>query len=72
MNIQTITSSGGIEAWLVEEHAVPMLALRFAFDGGSVQNPAGQEGLANGARRSQNNCSATGHSRERRPLRSPT
>jgi len=47
MKIQTIKSPGGIEAWLVEEHAVPMMALRFAFDGGSSQDPAGKEGLAN-------------------------
>lgn len=47
MKIQTVKSPGGIEAWLVEEHAVPMLALRFAFDGGSSQDPAGKEGVAN-------------------------
>jgi len=47
MKIQTIKSPGGIEAWLVEEHAVPMMAMRFAFDGGSSQDPDGKEGLAN-------------------------
>lgn len=47
MNIQSITSPGGITAWLVEEHAVPMLSLRFAFEGGASQDPAGNEGLAN-------------------------
>ena len=47
MKIQTIKSPGGIEAWLVEEHAVPMMAMRFAFDGGSSQDPSGKEGLAN-------------------------
>ena len=47
MKIQTIKSPGGIEAWLVEEHAVPMMAMRFAFDGGSSQDPAEKEGLAN-------------------------
>lgn len=47
MNIQTIKSPGGIEAWLVEEHSVPLMALRFAFDGGSSQDPAGKEGVAN-------------------------
>ena len=47
MNIQTVKSATGIEAWLVEDHAVPMLALRFAFDGGSAQDPVGQEGVAN-------------------------
>lgn len=47
MKIQTIKSPGGIEAWLVEEHSVPMMAMRFAFEGGSSQDPAGNEGLAN-------------------------
>ena len=47
MKIQTVKSPGGIEAWLVEEHAVPMMAMRFAFDGGSSQDPEGQEGVSN-------------------------
>ncbi len=37
----------GIEAWLVEDHSNPMMALRFSFEGGSAQDPAGKEGLAN-------------------------
>ena len=47
MKIQKIKSPGGIEAWLVEEHAVPMMAMRFAFEGGSAQDPVGKEGVAN-------------------------
>jgi zinc protease len=47
MNIQTIKSPGGIEAWLVEEHSVPLISLRYAFDGGNSQDPAGKEGVAN-------------------------
>jgi len=47
MKIQTVKSPGGIEAWLVEERSVPLLALRFAFEGGNAQDPAGKEGLAN-------------------------
>lgn len=47
MNIQTIKSPGGIEAWLVEEHSVPLMALRFAFEGGNSQDAAGKEGVAN-------------------------
>jgi zinc protease len=47
MNIQDVKSPGGISAWLVEEHSVPLLALRFVFDGGSSQDPPGREGLAN-------------------------
>jgi zinc protease len=47
MTIQSIKSPGGIEAWLVEEHSVPLMALKFAFDGGNAQDPAGKEGVAN-------------------------
>ncbi len=47
MNIQTVKSPGGIEAWLVEEHSVPLMALRFAFNGGNSQDPKGKEGVAN-------------------------
>ncbi len=45
MKIQVVKSPGGITAWLVEEHSVPLLALRFAFDGGNAQDPAGKEGV---------------------------
>ena len=47
MKIQEVKSPGGITAWLVEEHSVPLIALRFAFDGGSAQDPDGKEGVAN-------------------------
>jgi zinc protease len=48
MKVQEVKSPGGISAWLVESHSVPLIAVRFAFDGaGSVQDPAGKEGLAN-------------------------
>jgi zinc protease len=46
MNIQVVKSPGGITAWLVEEHSVPLIGMRFAFDGGSAQDPAGKEGIA--------------------------
>jgi zinc protease len=47
MKIQSVKSKTGIEAWLVEEHSVPLLALRFAFEGGNSQDPPGKEGVAN-------------------------
>lgn len=47
MNIQKIKSPGGIEAWLVEEHSVPLIALRYAFFGGNAQDRPGKEGTAN-------------------------
>jgi zinc protease len=47
MKIQTVKSPGGIEAWLVEEHSVPLMALRFSFEGGNAQDPMGKDGVAN-------------------------
>ncbi len=47
MKLQEITTKAGIKAWLVEEHAVPLMAMRFAFAGGSAQDPDGKEGVAN-------------------------
>lgn len=46
LKVEQIESKGGIKAWLVEEHSVPLVAMRFAFAGGSMQDPAGKEGLA--------------------------
>jgi len=47
MKIEEVKSPGGITAWLVEERSVPLVAMRFAWDGGSAQDPDGKEGLAN-------------------------
>ena len=44
--VQTIRSPGGIEAWLVEDYAVPLVAAQFAFRGGAAQDPADRPGLA--------------------------
>ena len=46
-NIQRVVSPSGIEAWLVQEPSVPLIAIDFAFRGGSSQVPAGKEGLCN-------------------------
>jgi zinc protease len=46
-DIQEVRSPGGITAWLVEEHSIPMIALELHFRGGSSLDPAGKEGLAN-------------------------
>ena len=46
MEIQRVRSPGGIEAWLVESHENPLIAMRFAFRGGAAQDPTGKEGLA--------------------------
>ncbi len=47
MEIQTVTTPGGLTAWLVEDDSVPIVAVNFAFEGGDSQNPDGKEGLAN-------------------------
>jgi zinc protease len=46
MKIERVISPGGIEAWLVQSDANPLIAMRFAFRGGSSQDPRGNEGLA--------------------------
>ncbi|PWC32667.1 pitrilysin family protein [Azospirillum sp. TSO35-2] len=47
MDIKRVVSPGGIEAWLVEDHKVPVLALEWTFDGAGGRDPQGKEGLAN-------------------------
>ena len=46
MKIERVTSPGGIEAWPVESHANPLIAMRFAFRGGATQDDQDKEGLA--------------------------
>ena len=46
LTVEEITSEKGIKAWLVEEHSVPLIAIKFAFLGGASQDPVGKEGLA--------------------------
>ena len=47
VKIQDVVSSKGVRAWLVEDYTVPIVSIRFALRGGSTQDPAGKEGLAN-------------------------
>lgn len=47
VHIQEVRSPGGIVAWLVEEHGIPVVALEATFRGGAALDPAGKEGLAN-------------------------
>jgi len=44
--IEKVTSPGGIEAWLVREHSIPMIAINFAFRAGAALDPEGKGGLA--------------------------
>ena len=45
-HIQEVTSRGGIKAWLVEDHKLPLIAMHFAFRGGVEQDPVAKQGLA--------------------------
>ena len=47
VEIQRVVSPGGIEAWLVEQHTIPLIAMDFAFKGGTRLDPRGKEGLGN-------------------------
>ncbi len=46
LEIERVTSPGGVEAWLIRDRTAPVLAIHAAFPGGSSQDPAGKEGLA--------------------------
>jgi zinc protease len=44
IEIEEIVSPGGIEAWLVEDHSIPFVALEFWFAGGSSLDPMDKRG----------------------------
>ncbi len=44
--VQRVVSPLGIEAWLVEEYAVPLIAVEFAFRGGAAHDSAEHAGAA--------------------------
>lgn len=41
-----IVEQGGISAWLVEDHSLPVVSLAWSWPGGQFNDPAGREGLA--------------------------
>jgi zinc protease len=45
--VERVISPRGIEAWFVRQTTLPLIAIDFAFSGGSAQDPAGKSGLAN-------------------------
>lgn len=47
VDIQEVTSPGGIDAWLVEEQSIPFVAIEIMFDGGAALDPDAQRGAAN-------------------------
>ncbi len=46
VEIKEVTSEGGINAWLVEEPSIPIVAIEMSFRGGSSLDPEGKEGVA--------------------------
>ncbi|MFT6451478.1 MAG: zinc protease [Halocynthiibacter sp.] len=44
VEIQEVTSPGGLSAWLTEEHSIPFVALELRFKGGSSLDPKGARG----------------------------
>lgn len=47
LNIQTVTSPGGLHAWLVEDHDIPFTALEIRFKGGTSLDAPGKRGAVN-------------------------
>ena len=47
VQIQEVTSPGGITAWLVEEHEIPFTALEIRFKGGTSVDAPGKRGAVN-------------------------
>lgn len=47
VNIQEVTSPGGITAWLVEEPSIPFMALEIRFRGGASLDAPGKRGATN-------------------------
>ncbi len=46
VSVERVVSPGGIEAWLVRDSLVPLVAIEFSFRGGAALDPAGRAGLA--------------------------
>ncbi len=46
IDIQPVTSPGGITAWLVEDDTIPLIAMKFSFEGGAATDPDDKAGLA--------------------------
>lgn len=44
LDIQEVTSPGGIEAWLVEDNSIPFVAIEIWFNGGASLDPEGARG----------------------------
>ena len=47
IDIQAVTSPGGIKAWLVQDDTIPFVAVEFAFKGGASLDQPGKRGAIN-------------------------
>lgn len=47
VEIRDVTSPGGIDAWLVEEHSIPFTAIELRFEGGANLEPLDKRGATN-------------------------
>jgi zinc protease len=43
--VQKLSTSSGIEIWLIEDYTLPIISLSFAFKGGAAQDPSGKPGV---------------------------
>ena len=39
VKVEKVVSSGGIEAWLVRDHSIPITGIEFSFRGGAAADP---------------------------------
>ena len=46
VNVQTLVTPRGLDVWLVESYAVPLVSLEFAMRGGAAQDPSDKAGLS--------------------------
>lgn len=47
VSIQNVVSPKGVHAWLVEDASIPLITIRFSFEGGTAQDPLDKQGLVN-------------------------
>lgn len=47
IDIEEVTTPGGIDAWLVEDHSIPFVAIELRFRGGASLDPEGKRGVTN-------------------------
>ena len=46
IEVKRVVSPGGVEAWLVEDHSIPVISLSASFAAGAALDPPGKEGRA--------------------------